>query len=58
MRFLADENFDNRVLRGLMRLIPNVDIVRAQDTEMAGANDPTLLEWAAKEARILLTHDA
>ncbi|MBI5669497.1 MAG: DUF5615 family PIN-like protein [Chloroflexi bacterium] len=57
MRFLADENFDNRILRGLLRVKPDLDVVRAQDTEISGAEDPILLEWAAKEERILLTHD-
>lgn len=57
MRFLADENFDNRILRGVRRENPDVDIVRVQDTEIAGADDPTVLEWTAREGRILLTRD-
>lgn len=58
MRFAADENFDNRIVRGLLRLKPDLDIIRIQDTGMSGADDPTLLEWTAKENYILLTHDA
>jgi predicted nuclease of predicted toxin-antitoxin system len=57
MRFLADENFNGPVLRGLQRVLPDVDIIRVQDTEMYGASDPELLEWAAQENCILLTHD-
>lgn len=57
MRLLADENFDNRILRGIRRENPEVDMLRTQDTKIAGADDPTLLEWAAKEGRIVLTHD-
>lgn len=57
MKFLADENFDNRILRGLLRRKPSLDIVRAQDLDIAGADDPILLAWAAREERILLTHD-
>lgn len=57
MKFAADENFDNRILRGLLRRQPELDVVRVQDTEMLGADDPTLLGWAAREGRILLTHD-
>ena len=57
MRFLADENFDNRILRGIRRENSDVDILRAQDTEMVGADDRKLLEWSAQEGRILLTHD-
>ena len=57
MRLLADENFSGRILRGVRRETANVDIVRVQDTELYGADDPTVLEWAAKAERILLTHD-
>jgi hypothetical protein len=57
MRFLADENFDNRILRGIRREDAEADIVRVQDTEIYMADDPTVLEWAAKEGRIVLTHD-
>lgn len=51
MRLLAD------VLRGLRRVEPRLDIVRVQDTAIAQAADPVVLEWAANEDRILLTHD-
>lgn len=57
MRLLADENFDNRILRGIRRENPDVDMIRAQDTEIAGVDDSIVLEWAANEGRILLTHD-
>ena len=56
-RFLADENFNNDLLRALVRRLPDLDIVRAQDTTAAGADDPTLLAWAAREGRTLLAHD-
>lgn len=57
MKFLADENFDNTIIRGLLRRQPNIDIVRVQDVGLSGKDDPTVLEWAAQEQRILLTHD-
>lgn len=57
MKFLADENFDDRILRGLLRRQPDLDIVRVQDLKVAGADDPTVLAWAAQAGRILLTHD-
>ncbi len=34
-----------------------MDIVRVQDAGLSGADDPTVLEWAAREQRVLLTHD-
>lgn len=58
MLFLvADENFNNTIYRGLLRIKPNLDIVRVQDVGLFSADDQAVLEWAAKENRILLTHD-
>ncbi len=57
IRFLLDENFNGKIVRGLRLRKPDVDMVRVQDTEIYSADDPTVLEWAAREGRILLTHD-
>lgn len=57
LRFVADENFNNNIVRGLLRRKPDLDIVRVQDVGLSGADDPTVLEWAAQEERVLLTHD-
>ncbi|WP_026103563.1 DUF5615 family PIN-like protein [Pseudanabaena sp. PCC 6802] len=57
MRLLTDENFNGAILRGLMRRLPDLDIVRVQDVGLINASDPDILEWAASEGRILLTHD-
>jgi predicted nuclease of predicted toxin-antitoxin system len=54
---VADENFNNGILRGLMRRDPSLDIVRIQDIGFTHAPDPVVLEWAAQENRVLLTHD-
>ena len=53
----ADENFSNDIVRGLLRRRPGLDVVRVQDAGLSGADDPTVLEWAAHEGRVLLTHD-
>jgi Domain of unknown function (DUF5615) len=57
IRLAADENFNSRIVRGLQRRLPDVDVLRVQDSEIAGADDPVVLEWCAVENRILLTHD-
>lgn len=57
LRLLADENFNGRILRALRRQIPDLDVVRVQDTPLSGTDDPTLLQFAAAENRIVLTHD-
>lgn len=57
LRFVADENFNNNIVRGLLRRQPELDIIRIQDVGLSGADDPTVLQWAAQEKRVLLTHD-
>ena len=57
LRLLTDEDFNGRIVRGLRRRMPELDLVRVQDTEVSGDEDPEVLEWAAAEGRILLTHD-
>jgi Domain of unknown function (DUF5615) len=57
MRLLADENFDGRILEGIRARLPDTDIIRVQDTEIYQAADAIVLEWAAKQSRVLLTHD-
>ncbi len=57
LRLAADENFNNDIVRGLLRRKPDLDIVRVQDVGLSGADDATVLEWAAQEGRVLLTHD-
>ena len=57
LRLAADENFNNDILRGLVRRQADLDIVRVQDVGLSGADDASVLEWAAREDRVLLTHD-
>lgn len=57
MRLLSDENFNGAIVRGLMRRLPELDLVRVQDVGLRHTDDPVILEWAANKGRILLTHD-
>jgi hypothetical protein len=57
LRLATDEDFNNRILRGLLRRRPDLDIVRVQDAGLTGRGDAEMLEWAAQESRVLLTHD-
>ncbi len=57
LRFAADENFNNDIVRGVLRRNPRIDIVRVQDVGLSNTDDPALLEWAAHEDRVMLTHD-
>ncbi|MEP6774631.1 MAG: DUF5615 family PIN-like protein, partial [Chloroflexota bacterium] len=57
VRLVTDENFSDKISRELLRQRPQLDLVRVQDVGLRSADDPSILEWAAKEDRILLTHD-
>ncbi|MFV0315350.1 MAG: DUF5615 family PIN-like protein [Microthrixaceae bacterium] len=57
VRFLADENFNRKIVVGLQRRIEDLDLVRVQDVSLRTAEDPEVLEWAAEHGRVLLTHD-
>lgn len=57
MRLVADENFNKNIVRGLIRRKPDLDIVRVQDVGLFGADDPSVLEWAAQQGRLLVSHD-
>jgi hypothetical protein len=57
IRLLADENLHNNIIRGLRLREPDIDLVRVQDVGLSGADDPTVLAWAAEQGRVLLTHD-
>lgn len=57
IKFIADENFNGGITRGLLRREPNLDLIRIQDAGLAGILDAPLLEWTAQNNRVLLTHD-
>jgi len=57
LSFAVDENFNMHIVTGVLRRLPTADIVRVQDARLESADDPTVLEWAATEGRVLLTHD-
>ena len=49
LRLLTDENFDQRILRGLRLRFQQMDCVIVQQAGMAGSTDEELLDWSAKE---------
>ena len=53
IRFAADENLNDFIVRGLLRRRPDLDIVRIRDTELREAGDPAVLEWAVAEGRVV-----
>jgi len=57
LSLLADENLDANIVRGVLRRVHGVDVVRVQDVGLSGVDDPTVLAWAAAHGRVLVTHD-
>jgi hypothetical protein len=57
VRWIADENFNGRILSGLRRRLPDLDAVTVQELDLTSVLDPRVLERAAGERRVLLTHD-
>src|SRR5918912_861949 len=57
LRLLIDHDFDQDILRGLVRRVPDLDAMTAYQAGLSEASDPELLEWAAEEGRVIVTHD-
>jgi len=57
LRLVTDEDFNGRIVRGVRRREPGLDLVRMQDVGLRTGPDEDLLEWAAKEGRIVISND-
>ena len=57
LRMVSDENFNGDIVRGMVRRHPGLELVRVQDVDLVQTPDPDILEWAASQGRVLLSHD-
>jgi len=57
IKLVSDEKFDDDIVRGLLRRLPELQVVRVHDVDLKATPDPIILAWAAGEGRVLLTHD-
>ncbi len=57
MRLLFDENFNQRILRGLKLELPNLDYLLVQNVGLKGKSDPEVLDWSSENGCVLVTHD-
>ncbi len=57
LKLVSDHNFNRLLIIQLRHLLPELDLVQVRDVGLARASDETILEWAANEDRLLLTHD-
>ena len=49
LRLASDADVNGHIIRGLLRRIPELDLLRLQDELPEGAPDPEVLEWAAAD---------
>lgn len=56
-RFQADADFNHRIVVGLRRREPAVDILGAHEGGVIGVSDPEVLTISSESSRILLSHD-
>ncbi len=57
LRFQADADFNGAILRGVLRREPELDIQTAEIAGLRRLSDPEVLAVAARDGRVLLTHD-
>ena len=57
VRFLADADLNNAIVRGVLRREPSLDFLTAQAAGLRGMNDPEVLALAAEQQRVLVSHD-
>jgi hypothetical protein len=54
---LSDEDLRGAIVTALRLHYPAINLVRVQDVGLKGASDPIILEFAAGQNRVILTHD-
>ncbi|MFN0107189.1 MAG: DUF5615 family PIN-like protein [Bryobacteraceae bacterium] len=57
IRFQADNDLKFGIVKAVRRREPAIDFVSAQQAGLAGVPDPELLDRAAAESRVLVSHD-
>ena len=57
LSLLADENIDPEIIAQVKLHIPDADILHVGDVNLDRTPDPDILQWAAENARIVVTHD-
>jgi hypothetical protein len=57
VRFLADADFNQAIVRGIIRRQPGVDFLSAQAAGLRSLTDPGVLALAGELQRVLVSHD-
>lgn len=57
VKYLFDEDLNGRIVRGVRRRISDVDSKTVQESDLSEATDAAVLDWAASQGRVVITHD-
>lgn len=57
IRFQADADFNQIIVKATLRLEPSIDFQTAQAAGLVGLDDPDVLRLTAKQGRVLVSHD-
>ena len=57
IRFQADNDLKFGIVKAVRRREPSIDFASAQEAGLDGLSDPELLDRAAREDRVLVSHD-
>ena len=57
LRLASDADVHGHIIRGLLRRVPQLDLIRVQDVLREGADDAEVLAWSAEQNRVLVTND-
>jgi hypothetical protein len=57
IKYLFDEDLNGRIVRGVRRRISDLDSRTVQEVDLPEASDPAVLDWAAAQGRVVITHD-
>jgi hypothetical protein len=57
IQFQADADLRQAIVTGVIRKEPNLDFRSANEADLEGIKDPEVLALAARDDRVLVTHD-
>lgn len=57
IRFQADADLNHILIKAVLRREPMIDFQTSEAAGIRGLSDPEVLEFAAREHRLLVTHD-
>jgi predicted nuclease of predicted toxin-antitoxin system len=56
-RFLADHDLNEHIIHGVLRREPAIEFVRAREVGLGDRPDPEILEYAAVQGLVVVSHD-